>query len=390
MKQSKVILAFFFVLSVFFANFLHAETSIAWNLEYIEIEGAWKITQGDPDVVVAVIDSGIDFSHFELKHAQWINEDEIANNGIDDDDNGFIDDTAGWDFTSDDNHPGPDPEDPIHWHATFISGIIAAANDTNSVTGIAPNVSIMDLRVLDKDNFQATAALGGAIYYAVDNGADVINLSLQYYSNSSFLYEEIKYAYDHNVPIVSITGNMDVSQGGGAEIPSFPGAYNETITVGALNYYLEKADYSNYGVWTELVAPVGDQEYDSLDHLIYSTYPGDSFVYGIGTSFAAPQVTATIALMKSVNPDLTIEQIRTILHETAIDLGEPGWDKYYGYGMINATAAVQQALALKTTEHTNTEPTPFPYSIGIASLVLWLIPLLLKKKLKLKEKILRT
>ena len=350
---------------------------IGWHLKQINITKAWELTMGDPSITVAVIDTGIDFTHHEIKHAKWINTDEIPNNGKDNDNNGFVDDIDGWDFTSNDNNPGMEPTDPIHWHATVIAGVIAAEIDNEGIAGVAPNVTIMDLRVLDKDGYQATPALGGAIYYAVNNGADVINLSLQYYSNSSFLYKEIRYAYEHNVPIVSISGNIDVSQGGGSEIPSFPGAYNEVITVGATNYYYKKADYSNYGRWVDIVAPVGDEAFDSLTHVIRSTIPFDNYGYGVGTSFAAPQVSAVIALMKSVNPTLTIEQIKSILYSTAIDIGEPGKDKYFGYGLLNAAAAVEKAKEmLQQQSKTNV-------SLWISVTTLFLVScILIKKKVK--------
>jgi len=110
----------------------------------------------------------------------------------------------------------------------------------------------MDIRVLKSDNYQGTTleGLGDAIRYAVDNGADVINLSLQYYSESEDYHDDIVYAIENNVAVVSITGNSWVSYGGGKEIMSYPGAYEEVIAVGATNYDQEKADYSNYGEWS--------------------------------------------------------------------------------------------------------------------------------------------
>ena len=164
-----------------------SSTEMGWYLNQINITNAWDFTTGSEEIVVAVVDSGIDFSHPEITNAQWINNDEIPDNGIDDDKNGFIDDVSGWDFVSNDNNPGPEPDDSIHYHATFISGIIAGSHNEEGIAGIAPNVKIMDLRILNANNYQATAAFGGALYYAVDNGADVINLSLQYYGNSTFL-----------------------------------------------------------------------------------------------------------------------------------------------------------------------------------------------------------
>ncbi|MCG3217199.1 MAG: S8 family serine peptidase [Candidatus Heimdallarchaeota archaeon] len=318
-----------------------AYTDIGWHLDQINITGAWDITVGSKDIVIAVIDSGIDFSHPELNNS-WINVNELPADGIDDDANGYIDDTHGWDFVTNDSEPGPQAVDPIHWHATFISGIIMGQLNNIGIAGAAPNVSVMDLRVLDVNNFQGTtdAGLGDAIKYAVDNGADVINLSLQYYANSTDYYDDILYAILNNVPIVSVTGNTWAPTGG-LEIPSYPGALVEVIAVGATDFYYNKADYSNYGLpWTEIMAPVGDEEYDVPEHVINSTFPGNLYGIAYGTSFAAPQVAAVIALMRTINSTMPVSEIRSILQTTAYDLGSPGIDIFFGHGLVNATAAV--------------------------------------------------
>lgn len=364
-------------------------SDLGWHLKKIDVEGAWEITKGSKNIVVAVLDSGIDFSHPDLTGIKWINTGEVANNSIDDDVNGYVDDMNGWDFVSGDNIPGPEDLDPIHWHATFIAGIIAAPADNYGVAGVAPNVTVMDIRVLQADNYAGTTyeGFGDSIRYAVDNGADVISMSLQYYGNNSEYYDDIQYAYENNVALVSITGNNIVESGGGLEFQSFPGGYDEVISVGATNFFDEKADYSNYGSWTELVAPVGDQEYDEIDHLIqschtpYDLYP---YYYGYGTSFACPQVAGVIALMKSLKQDLSNDEVREILNETAIDLGDPGKDDFFGYGMVNASAAVEEVFnrygypeTTLTTE--TTTPTSAPY-LTIIPLLAMIITLSKKKK----------
>ena len=303
--------------------------------------GAWEITQGSKDIIVAIIDSGIDYSVPDINKTAWINTDEIFNNSIDDDGNGYVDDVYGWDFVSNDSFPGPEDDDPVHWHATFIAGLIAAPKDNIGIVGVAPNVTVMNIRILQADNYNGVTMedFGNAIKYAVDNGADVINLSLHYYPNSTDYYDDILYAISQNVPIVSVTGNTWLPTGG-REIPSFPGAYEEVIDVGATNTVKVKADYSNYGEWTDLVAPVGDE--DAVD--IRSCVPPDQYWYGWGTSFACPQVVGVIALMKSLNSSLTVDDIKYILYHSATDLGEEGKDIYYGYGMLNASKAVRAVL----------------------------------------------
>jgi len=353
---------------------------IGWHLQKININGAWEYSKGLVNITIAIIDSGIDFNHPDLFNASWINDDEIANNTIDDDNNGYIDDKFGWDFVNNDTTPGPQAGDPIHWHATFIAGIVCGALDSSGIVGVAPNVKVMDLRVLNEENYQATtlSGLGEAIKYAVDNGADVISMSLQYYSTSDSYRDDIIYAINHNIPVVSITGN---TWDGGREYYSYPGAYSEVIAVGATDYYNHKADYSNYGDYIELVAPVGDD----YNHLIRSSILDGSFSRGQGTSFAAPQVAGVIALMKSVNNNLTVENIRTILTDTALDLGEDGKDKYFGYGLLNAEEAVRVAGNFTSSK------TPFSFqeilnvilslsSISIAAIIALIVIIRMRRK----------
>jgi len=336
-----------------------------WHLSKIGAFDAWKITNGSSDVVIAVIDSGICFNHSEITHSEWINTGEIAGNAIDDDSNGYVDDVSGWDFVSIGETPDNEPEgelgDQVHWHATFIAGLISAAINGVGIAGIASDVKLMNLRVLKADNYAGCTyeELGDSIRYAVDNGADVISMSLQNYPNIIDYYDDILYAYNNNVSLVSCTGNTWLP-GGGAYFQSYPGGYDEVISVGATNYYDARADYSNYGPWTELVAPVGDEGYDVIQHLIHSTYAdGLSYIYGIGTSFACPQVSATIALMISANSSVTSSEIREILQKTATDLGAVGKDDHYGYGMLNVTAAVMEAVDRGSTIPDIT-PTPTP------------------------------
>ncbi len=321
---------------------------------HIESAGAWEITQGTRDITVAIIDSGVDFGHPDLNETAWTNTGEIANNSIDDDGNGYVDDIHGWDFVSNDSVPGPEDDDPVHWHATFIAGIIAAPKDGVGVVGVAPNVTLMNLRILLSNNYNGVTMeeFGDAIRYAVDNGADVINLSLHYYPNSSDYYDDIVYAINQNVPVVSVTGNTFLPLGG-QEYQSFPGAYEEVISVGATNTAKQKADYSNYGEWTDLVAPVGDE--NSVN--IRSCAPPNLYYTGWGTSFACPQVAGVIALMKSLNNSLTVDEIKYILYESAIDLGEPGKDIYFGYGLLNASKAVRAVLDPSVLIKPTTSPT---------------------------------
>ncbi len=345
MKLNKTTLTIAIIASMMLLSISSKESSVnltyaadfenAWHHSLIYSDDAWEITQGRKEIVVAIIDSGVDFSHPDIINSQWINTGEIARNSIDDDENGYVDDVYGWDFVSNDSDPGPTSDDPVNWHATFIAGIIAAPKDDFGVVGVAPNVTIMNIRILNaKNSFYSYETFGNAIRYAAENGADVINLSLTLYDNSSLYMDEIEYANRLNIPVVAATGNDDFS------VISYPARSENVISVGASTSRSERADYSNYGEELELVAPVGNADEDN----IVSILPPDLYATGWGTSFAVPQVVATIALMKSLNDSLSVAEIRDILHRSAKDLGDTGHDVQTGYGLLNVFRAVQAVL----------------------------------------------
>lgn len=304
------------------------DTEYHWPLFEVGAPQAWNYTQGDPEIVLAVIDSGIDFTHPDLENQSWVNLDEIPENGIDDDRNGFIDDIIGWDFRGSDNNPSPG-----HPHGTFIAGIISGDDDNDLMVGIAPNIKLMAIRFLDDNNaFSGDdwEMFANAINYSVENGAQIIQLSIEAFGTPpSEFYNTIKNAYDNGVTIVGVTGNY-------GDHVTYPGKYPEVIAVSATTEAREIADFSNQGEENEICAPGKD---------IYSIIPGStSYATGSGTSFASPLVSGTIALMLSLNRTLTPDTIRLILHESSTDLGELGKDATFGYGLLNASAAVEKVL----------------------------------------------
>jgi len=299
-----------------------------WNLIDIGIEDAWEYTKGDPNITVAVIDSGVDFKHPDLENQLWNNSDEIPNNAIDDDNNGYIDDIIGWDFRDDDNDPSPG-----HIHGTFVSGLIVADDDNNLSVGVAPDIRIMAIRFLNNANGWGSGdwpMFIEAIDYAIDNNADIIHMSVQAIDVPPLSFKEaIQRAYQKQIPVVSVTGNIY----DGDNTVQYPGNYPEVIAVSALNKNHERADFSCYGSQNEISAP-GEN--------IYSIEPNNNnMVLKNGTSFAAPLVSATIALILSVNSNIPIEEIRTILHNTSTDLGSAGKDDYFGYGLLNVSAVLK-------------------------------------------------
>ncbi|MFX1255208.1 MAG: S8 family serine peptidase [Promethearchaeota archaeon] len=382
-------LGFWLAISILFC-FLSYPTTLSlsqspqsfWYLERIHLQGAWQVTKGSSDITVAIIDSGINGTHEDLQGSLWINPSEVDGNAIDDDGNGYIDDINGWDFHDNDNDPLTGT--PIHWHGTFVAGLITAQDNAKGVVGVAPNVKIMDLRILDETNILAPANLHlfiEAIEYAVEMGAEIINLSLALIGTPPPAFiNAIDNAIGNGTIVVGVTGNQNSS------IP-FPGSHPDVIAVAATNFQNQKANYSNYGPEAELSAPGGDPN-EPVEKWISSTFsqPGEPlYASAYGTSFACPLVTGTIALMLSIYPALTLSEVRTILHQTAIDLGIPGKDNDFGYGLVNASAAVSMAASMNpdytssssstssTGSSSLTTPTPAFTIIAGAILPLFLI-----------------
>ncbi|MHA2253223.1 MAG: S8 family serine peptidase, partial [Candidatus Kariarchaeaceae archaeon] len=366
-------------------NLNNNEIQLPWYLEQIEIENAWEITKGLSNLTIAVIDSGIDFSHPALNHSSWINPNETPDNNLDDDNNGYIDDINGWDFVNNDNNIGYEESDPISNHGTFIAGIIVGPDNDSSVFGIAPNVKIMALRIVTRDNLLVSFGIfSEAIEYAIINGADVISCSIQMPLGIPGLRSSIQRAENRKIPFISSTGNTLNSEGGGKNSIVYPASYPESIAVGASNPGQEKADYSNYGEEIDLVAPVGDQNYVTREDTIQSTDLNAKYRYNYGTSLASPQVAAVISLMKSVNFNLSVADIRSILYETAIDINRTGWDEYTGHGIVNASAAVMRAQNFSNITAIMRNPFPFP-SISLANEVLILIIIAGFKSLRMRK-----
>ncbi|GMU37627.1 MAG: S8 family serine peptidase [Phycisphaerae bacterium] len=291
----------------------------------IGCEAAWDITAGgSAKVVLAVADTGLNFGHQDLQeHFVWTNVDEIADNGADDDGNGYVDDVRGYDFYNDDA-----TLDDIHGHGTHVAGTAAArlAND-KGIAGVAGNVTVMPLKVFSDSGGGTWEAIELAVYYAVDNGATLLNYSGGGYSGSAGLAEAVEYAYARGMTIVAAAGNGDTDQ------PFYPAAYDPVIAVMGTNRRDNRYSSSNYGAWLDVGAPGVD---------IQATYVPNTDSYGslTGTSMASPHVAGVVALLYSVRPDLTVDDVTALLRNTALDLGDPGFDELYGYGRVRADEAL--------------------------------------------------
>ncbi|MBC9784485.1 S8 family serine peptidase [Heliobacterium chlorum] len=292
---------------------------------------AWNITKGSPSVVAAVIDTGIDFSHPDLQQAAWVNPGEIPGDGIDNDQNGYVDDVNGWDFYYNDNtlfHPNDGGYSDSDYHGTHVAGTIAAAsNNEIGVAGIAPNVKIMSLKFIGPDGFGSTSNAISAIEYAKQMGATLANNSWGGGGYDPALKEAIDSFGKLFVCAAGNDGkNTDLS-------PTYPACYDSSniISVAALTNWGWLAGFSNYGVNTVDVAAPG--------HLIKSTLPGNSYDYYSGTSMATPHVTGTAALLYSQNPGLSATDVINRLKNTGTPLGS--LQGYVGSGrMINAYNAL--------------------------------------------------
>lgn len=320
-----------------------SSSSTRWGLSAIKAREAWNVTTGSQEIVVAVIDSGIDRTIPALEKNAWKNEDEIPNNGKDDDGNGYVDDVSGWDFREGESLKNQEKD--LHYHGTFVAGLVGSTYDKNTgAGGVAPEVSIMDLRFLDEKGKFYTSdwdKLADAIDYAVENGADIINMSL--YTSlkpPKSVHEAVRRAESRGVLVVGIAGNS------GGEVDHL-GSWKETLTVGSVNRSKQVSGFSNRGPSVDLVAP-GES--------VLSFKPGGEAVTGSGTSFAAPHVTGTAALILSRNPDMKLSELKNTLKEAAQDVGQQGRDDSTGFGLIdskdslNAVSSVSEEVSESTEE----------------------------------------
>lgn len=311
-------------------------------------QSAWRqIPANAAPVIVAVIDSGLDWNHLDIGYNNlWKNPGEIPDNGIDDDGNGFVDDVIGWNFIEDSNKPWDHDG-----HGTFVTGQIAATwNNNAGIAGINPHARIMVLRALNPFGNTRASYIARAIVYAADNGARIINLSLGGPGITEVEREAVRYATEKGVLIVVAAGN-DGKPVEGFGLPSLDGV----IAVGAAGLDDTRAVFSNYGPAIDILAPGVDilslraRRTDTLRDIPGADYsPGAAYVgedrryyRASGTSFAAPIVTGIASLLLSREPGLTATQLRNKLLGSARDVGTPGVDQFSGYGMVDAAAALR-------------------------------------------------
>lgn len=273
----------------------------------IDAPEAWEITTGSRDVVVAVIDTGVDRNHPDLAANMWTNPNEIAGNGVDDDGNGFTDDVNGWDFFSNDNNPA-DPEG----HGTHCSGTIGGVgNNLTGVTGVCWQVSIVGLRFLGPDGGSTSDAIE-AVNYARSLGVDLTSNSWGGGGYSSLLQTAIANAGAAGQLFIAAAGNDGTNTD---LIANYPSGYavDTIVSVASSTATDSRSSFSNYGATTVDLAAPGSS--------IYSSIPGSSYAVYSGTSMATPHVAGAAALLKSISPGIGAAEIKSRLMSTVDPLG---------------------------------------------------------------------
>jgi thermitase len=273
-----------------------------WNLPVIQTEAGWDVTRGNEKVVIAIVDTGVDLNHPDLKNRLTKGYNVIENTNFPDDDNG---------------------------HGTHVAGIIASeTNNQEGGAGITWYNKIMPIKAMGPEGYGTSFDIAKGVIWAVEHGANVINLSLGNYQPSKLMKDAVKYAFDRNVVIVAAAGNDNSNQ------TSYPAAYPEVIGVSAMDYTGMRASFSNYGDYIDVTAP-GVQ--------IPSTYFNQQYAALSGTSMATPHVAGLAGLIFSANPKLSNHEVINIIKNTAYDLGTPGDDFEFGHGLIDVKEALDAA-----------------------------------------------
>lgn len=328
---------------------------LQWYLRQINAEAAWDKTVGSDKVVVAVIDTGVDIEHEDLRENIWTNAGEIPGNGIDDDKNGYADDVHGWNFLTNTNDVRPikaGGTEEGFVHGTLVASLIGArGNNDIGVAGVAWNVKLMPVVALDETGGGSSGTVADAVRYAANNGAQIINLSLEGYTESSALASALAYARSKGVLTVAASGNGEGPAGFDLDmLPVYPACLSldssfGVITAGGTDTLDQKASHSNYGSCVDLTAPA---------YNLFGARPVSASATGAaagtgyeggykGTSLAAPLVSGVAALLKSVHPEWRAEELRARLIISSLpidDLQAAVFRGKLGHGRLDAAAAL--------------------------------------------------
>lgn len=278
-----------------------------WALEYMKIQKYWnEKSYGNPNIKVAVIDTGIDYTHEDLQENLAFNTGEIPNNQIDDDHNGFIDDYYGWNAFD----QNPDPMD-TNKHGTHIAGVIGASTNNNmGVAGINWKVSLIPIKFFGSHDEASTESAIRAFDYAIARGTKIINVSWGGNENSPLLQKAMEECRNRGVLIVVAAGNETADND---KVPSYPGNFplDNIISVASIDWHGDLSWFSNWGQNTVHIAAPGES--------ILSTIYGNKYGFMEGTSMAAPQITGAAALIWSNNPNWNYLDVKKYLLEHCIE-----------------------------------------------------------------------
>lgn len=298
--------------------------SSQWHLSVINAASAWNYFSTGSTIKIAIVDDAVERTHPDISPNLWVNPGEIANNGIDDDGNGYIDDINGYDVADNDNNPNPPSSS--YSHGTHVTGCASpATNNGTGVAGIGFSCKIMAVKSTNSSSVITNGYDG--IVYAVVSGADVINMSWGGTGNSTTAQNIITWASQQGVVLVAAAGNNNSSA------TFYPAGYTECIAVAATNSNDTKASFSNYGSWVDISAPGNN---------IYATYYGGTYANLSGTSMASPIVAGLCGLMLSLNPGLTPTDVRNCLTSSATNINamNSSYIGQLGAGRIDANAAM--------------------------------------------------
>ncbi|MCK5077936.1 MAG: S8 family serine peptidase, partial [Calditrichia bacterium] len=337
-----------------YSNTLPSDSLINRQWYWFSTGADWLYANGyyeaaENKIPIAIIDTGVDYEHADLQGQFWVNNAEDLNNnntideedinGIDDDGNGVVDDVIGYDFTDAPDFPSAGDylnEDPFPMddygssgHGTLAAGIIAAkADNLIGIAGISPNAEIMALRAGSASGYLEVDDVVKAIFYAVNNGAKIINMSFGDSYPSVFLHQAVKYAFDNDVVLVAAAGNS------GSDSPAYPAAWPEVLGIGSYNSNNNRSGFSNYGNWLSFSLP-GES--------ILSTAIGDKYSTVNGTSFSSPVAAAVISmpLSSALNDgDIDVNAFYSSLENCAINWGGSDFNEDFGYGVLKFPAAL--------------------------------------------------
>jgi len=352
---------------LYHASIIPSDTyySNQWYLQKIKATEAWNYIHESPNIIIAIMDSGVQIDHPDLQDNIWRNTGEIAGDGIDNDKNGFIDDVNGWDFVNNVADPSPKFEPGFTeagiLHGTVVAGVAAASgNNATGISGVTWRVKIMPLKVLDDTGEGSTNKVIKAIDYAIANGADVINFSFVGFGFSQGLHDAIERAYNAGIIIVAAAGN-EQGEGEGYfldDTPMYPVCHdgdngeNRVIGVAATDTIDQKAPFSSHGFKCVDIAAPGLSIYSTVVYSPNHHIDGEYFNkyydgYWSGTSMATPMVSAAIALIEEANPGFNRNQVINTLLSSADNINRlnPNYLNQLGEGRLNLAAAVSNALS---------------------------------------------